>query len=199
MRHRTSSWLQTNWFTDNALAGKVVRMRFKPLLILRNFSSVLATCGCLLAANAYADEVVEPAPLVMSDSFVGRATSTIQDTLDQAMLMLGIPYRRGGNQPETGFDCSGFVTHVFQKGVGLVLPRSAREQSKSGEQVPRDELKPGDLVFFNTMRRTFSHVGIYLGHDQFVHAPRSGAEVRVEDMRDKYWKKRYNGARRVSQ
>ena len=151
-----------------------------------------------MGSTARAEEATETPPLVETKSFVERAANSVQDTLDQATALLGIPYRRGGSRPETGFDCSGFVTHVFQQGIGLILPRSAREQSKSGEQVQRDELKPGDLVFFNTMKRTFSHVGIYLGHNQFVHAPRSGAEVRVEDMRDKYWNKRYNGARRVS-
>ena len=173
-------------------------MQFKPLLSLRKFSSVVAACACLLTTHVLAEELNEAPPVVSTDSFMDRAANSIQDTLDQAMLMLGIPYKRGGSRPETGFDCSGFVTHVFEKGVGLILPRNAREQSKSGEQVPREELKPGDLVFFNTMRRTFSHVGIYLGHNQFVHAPRNGAEVRVDDMRDKYWTKRYNGARRVS-
>ena len=173
-------------------------MRFNPLLLLRISGTAGALYGMLWLPLAHAEAVTDAPPTVESTSFVERAASSVQDTLDQALELLGIPYRRGGSKPETGFDCSGFVTHVFKQGVGLVLPRSAREQSKSGEKVQREELKPGDLVFFNTMRRTFSHVGIYLGHDQFVHAPRTGAEVRVEDMRDKYWKKRYNGARRVS-
>lgn len=114
------------------------------------------------------------------------------------MSFIGIRYRRGGTEPTTGFDCSGFVGHVFRESVGLVLPRTAKEISKEGDAVKKDELKPGDLVFFNTMRRTFSHVGIYLGGGLFVHSPRVGGAVRVEDMSDKYWVKRYNGARRVS-
>jgi cell wall-associated NlpC family hydrolase len=126
-----------------------------------------------------------------------RAQSSVQDAVDQAMVMLGIPYRLGGAKPEAGFDCSGFVAHVFNEGVGLILPRTSRELSKAGDTVDRNHLKPGDLVFFNTMRRAFSHVGIYLGNGQFIHAPRSGARVRVEDLSDSYWKKRYNGARRV--
>ena len=173
-------------------------MRLNSLLLLKIFCTTSALCGLLWLPLAHAEDLADLPPAVESTSFMERATSTVQDALDQAVELLGIPYRRGGSKPETGFDCSGFVTHVFKQGVGLVLPRSAREQSKSGENVLREELKPGDLVFFNTMRRTFSHVGIYLGHNQFVHAPRTGAEVRVEDMRDKYWKKRYNGARRVS-
>lgn len=131
-------------------------------------------------------------------SFVDRATAGAQDAIDSALDLLGIRYRRGGSSPEAGFDCSGFVSHVFREGLGLVLPRSSKEMSKSGEVVNRDELKPGDLVFFNTMRSAFSHVGIYLGDNQFVHAPRAGGRVRIEDLRDNYWVKRFNGARRVS-
>jgi cell wall-associated NlpC family hydrolase len=133
----------------------------------------------------------------VSSQLFQRTQVSVQDTLDKAMDMLGIPYRRGGTSPEAGFDCSGFVSHVFREGIGLVLPRSSNELSKSGNTVDRNELQPGDLVFFNTMRRAFSHVGIYLGNGQFIHAPRAGGRVRVEDIRDSYWSKRYNGARRV--
>jgi cell wall-associated NlpC family hydrolase len=116
-----------------------------------------------------------------------------------SMNFLGVPYRRGGNSAESGFDCSGFTRHIFEMSVGLVLPRRADEQAKLGSLMPikRDELKPGDLVFFNTMRRTFSHVGIYVGEGKFIHAPRSGQKVRVEDMREAYWAKRFTGARRA--
>lgn len=137
-------------------------------------------------------------PLSPPVSFVDRATAGAQDAIDNALDLLGIRYRRGGSSPEAGFDCSGFVSHVFREGLGLVLPRSSKEMSKSGEVVNRDELKPGDLVFFNTMRSAFSHVGIYLGDNQFVHAPRAGGRVRIEDLRDNYWVKRFNGARRIS-
>jgi cell wall-associated NlpC family hydrolase len=164
-----------------------------PLLILRVF--VLA--AFLSAASAFADEpiVVQPP---MPVSFVDRATASAQDAIDQALDLLGIPYRRGGSSPESGFDCSGFVSHVFREGLGLILPRSSKEMSKSGEAISKDQLRPGDLVFFNTMRSAFSHVGIYLGENQFVHAPRSGGRVRVEDLRDGYWNKRFNGARRIN-
>ena len=164
-----------------------------PLFTVRVF--VLA--GFLSISSAYADEpivVQSPSPV----SFVDRASATAQDAIDQAMDLLGIPYRRGGSSPESGFDCSGFVGHVFREGLGLILPRSSKEMSKSGEAISKDQLRPGDLVFFNTMRRAFSHVGIYLGDNQFVHAPRSGGRVRVEDLRDGYWNKRFNGARRVN-
>jgi len=157
----------------------------------------LLLAGLLIVSCAYADEpIVVPPPLQVS--FVDRATATAQDAVDQAMDLLGIRYRRGGSSPETGFDCSGFVSHVFREGLGLILPRSSKEMSKSGQEIGREELRPGDLVFFNTMRRTFSHVGIYLGDNQFVHAPRTGARVRIEDLRDGYWMKRFNGGRRIN-
>lgn len=160
-------------------------------------AGVLLLAAALISPSAHADEpIVVPPPLQVS--FVDRATTTAQDAIDQAMDLLGIRYRRGGSSPEAGFDCSGFVSHVFREGLGLVLPRSSREMSKSGEEISREELRPGDLVFFDTMRNAFSHVGIYLGDNQFVHAPRSGGRVRVEDLNQSYWKKRFNGARRVN-
>lgn len=114
-----------------------------------------------------------------------------------AMGFLGVPYRRGGNNAETGFDCSGFVRAMFQQTAGALLPRSAKEQADATQVIDKQELRPGDLVFFNTMRRAFSHVGIYVGDGKFIHSPRSGSVVRVEDMGDSYWTKRFNGARRV--
>lgn len=160
-------------------------------------AGVIALAVGAFSPVSYADEtvVVVPPPPV---SFVDRASASAQDAIDHALDLLGIRYRRGGSSPEAGFDCSGFVSHVFREGLGLILPRSSKEMSKSGEVVARDELKPGDLVFFNTMRSAFSHVGIYLGDHQFVHAPRAGGRVRIEDLRDGYWVKRFNGARRVN-
>ena len=119
------------------------------------------------------------------------------DLVTTAMGLLGVPYRRGGSSAETGFDCSGFVRSIYSQTVGMVLPRRAVEQAAATQTIDKKELKPGDLVFFNTMRRTFSHVGIYIGDGKFVHSPRSGKTVRVEDMGASYWKKRFNGARRV--
>lgn len=153
--------------------------------------------GLLPFSSAHADEPVVVPP-ALQVSFVDRATATAQDAIDQAMDLLGIRYRRGGSSPEAGFDCSGFVSHVFREGLGLILPRSSREMSRSGQEVSREELRPGDLVFFNTMRHAFSHVGIYLGDNQFVHAPRTGGRVRIEDLTQSYWMRRFNGARRVS-
>ncbi|CAN7400103.1 C40 family peptidase [Acidovorax sp. Leaf78] len=115
-----------------------------------------------------------------------------------AMGFLGVPYKRGGNSAETGFDCSGFVRAMYEQTVGLLLPRRADQQAAATQVIDKKDLQPGDLVFFNTMRRNFSHVGIYVGDNKFIHSPRSGSEVRVEDMGVSYWARRFNGARRVA-
>ena len=136
---------------------------------------------------------------VDANPLVQQVRDSASELVMQAMNFLGVPYRRGGNTVDEGFDCSGFTRHVFENSIGLVLPRRSDQQAQTTGllNVKRDELKPGDLVFFNTMRRAFSHVGIYVGEGKFIHAPRTGGEVRVEDMRQAYWSKRFNGARRA--
>lgn len=124
-----------------------------------------------------------------------KTTKTLAST---ALNFLGIKYRFGGEAPNTGFDCSGLVSYAAEKSLGLKLPRSAAEMAREGKSVKSSELKKGDLVFFNTRGHRNSHVGIYLGNHQFVHAPRTGAVVRIESMDLAYWKKRYNGARRLA-
>ena len=119
------------------------------------------------------------------------------DLVVNAMGFLGVPYKRGGTG-SNGFDCSGFVRAIYENTLGLVLPHNAKAQAAATEHIERSELQPGDLVFFNTLRRTFSHVGIYVGDGKFIHSPRVGGEVRIENMSDSYWRKRFNGARRVN-
>jgi cell wall-associated NlpC family hydrolase len=133
------------------------------------------------------------------ESVRNSVRDTASDLVMSAMNFLGVPYRRGGNTEESGFDCSGFTRHIFERSIGLVLPRRADEQANSAGllSIKRSDLKPGDLVFFNTMKHTFSHVGIYVGDDKFIHAPRTGSEVRIEDMRESYWARRFTGARRA--
>lgn len=128
---------------------------------------------------------------------IHQATDRAGELIRNAMGSLGVPYRRGGNTAETGFDCSGFVRATYEQTMGLVLPRRAAEQAAAAHKIEKAELQPGDLVFFNTLRRAYSHVGIYLGEGQFIHSPRKGAKVRVESMEGSYWQKRFNGARRV--
>jgi cell wall-associated NlpC family hydrolase len=131
------------------------------------------------------------------ESVVQQVSERTTNLISTAVGLLGIPYLRGGNSAENGFDCSGFVRFIYKETIGLVLPRTAYEQANTTQKIDRSELKPGDLVFFNTMKRTFSHVGIYLGEGKFIHSPRSGASVRIEDMRIPYWNVRFDGARRV--
>ncbi len=114
-----------------------------------------------------------------------------------ALAYLGVPYRYGGNDPVKGFDCSGLVRHVFLGATALELPRSAHEMARQGVPVAAGDLQPGDLVFFNTRGRPFSHVGIYIGDGSFVHAPARRGQVKIESMEPAYWQRRFNGARRV--
>ncbi|OJW80909.1 C40 family peptidase [Thiobacillus sp. 65-1402] len=115
-----------------------------------------------------------------------------------AVSLVGSPYRLGGSAPDSGLDCSGFVGHVFRQTIGIQLPRDSRAISEATQPLALAELQPGDLVFFNTLNRAFSHVGIYLGEDRFVHAAssRTGA-VTVSSLGDRYWRERFDGARRV--
>jgi cell wall-associated NlpC family hydrolase len=119
------------------------------------------------------------------------------EALLQALLALGLDYRYGGKSPVTGFDCSGLVAHVFKQAWGVQLPPNTKAQSKAGVPVSLAELQAGDLVFYDTQKRPYSHVGIYLGDGKFVHAPKSGAQVRIESIKSAYWAKRFDGARRI--
>lgn len=125
-------------------------------------------------------------------------TNRASELATQALNMLGINYRYGGTSPETGLDCSGLVRYVFKETWGTDLPRTSAEISRVGEKIDKFDLRPGDLVFYNTLRRGFSHVGIYLGDRKFIHSPSSGGQVRIEDMDMAYWRKRFNGARRIA-
>jgi cell wall-associated NlpC family hydrolase len=131
-------------------------------------------------------------------SAAGKAVSEkASELVVNAMGFLGVPYKRGGNSFEQGLDCSGFVRLIYEQTVGLVLPRRSAEQAAATKPIDKSELQPGDLVFFNTLKSAFSHVGIYVGDNKFIHSPRSGGVVRVEDMRVNYWQQRFDGARRV--
>jgi cell wall-associated NlpC family hydrolase len=126
-------------------------------------------------------------------------TSRASELAVRAMSMLGINYKYGGTTPENGLDCSGLVRYVFKEAWGANLPRTSEEISRIGEHVAQKDLQPGDLVFYNTLKRGFSHVGIYLGDNKFIHSPSTGGQVRVESMDLAYWKKRFSGARRVKE
>jgi cell wall-associated NlpC family hydrolase len=136
-----------------------------------------------------------------TSSLMNGVRETASELIVSAMNFLGIRYRFGGTSEETGFDCSGFTRHVFENSIGLLLPRRSVEQAQWPGllSIRQDELKPGDLVFFNTMRSAFSHVGIYIGEGKFIHAPRTGSTIRVDDMQQEYWLRRFDGARRAPQ
>ena len=136
-----------------------------------------------------------PAPRT-SAGISGNAARS--DLTGYAESLLGVPYRYGGNDPDSGFDCSGFVTHVYRHTLGIELPRSSTDMSHRGHAIGRAALRAGDLVFFNTQHHKFSHVGIYLGDNHFIHSPSSGGNVRIDDLNNSYWRRNYNGARRIS-
>lgn len=138
-------------------------------------------------------------PSTSSHPVLHRVGERASEIVLTAMHFIGVHYRRGGESIAAGFDCSGFTRYIFEETLGVVLPRRADQQAHAAVlvAVPRNQLQPGDLVFFNTLRRTFSHVGIYIGNNRFIHAPRPGGAVRTEDMSYAYWRRRYDGARRA--
>ena len=169
---------------------------------------ILVLAMLLLAISAKAgpatglDEVPPPFSERNFLSRIGDVGDKVEakasELVTNAMTFLGVPYKRGGSSVATGFDCSGFVRAIYEQTAGLVLPRSAVQQAAAAEKIDRNDLQPGDLVFFNSMRRTFSHVGIYIGNGEFIHSPKPGAKVRVESLSLAYWARRFDGARRVS-
>jgi cell wall-associated NlpC family hydrolase len=174
----------------------------------RWFPALLLGCSALAHATPGSGSYEDMDALLADKGLMSRLGDQVQQArasvgeqasslVINAMAFLGVPYKWGGNSHETGFDCSGFVRAVYEQSVGKVLPRRSDEQAAATQTIDRSELKPGDLVFFNTLQRAFSHVGIYVGDGKFIHSPRAGAQVRVEDMRVAYWNKRFNGARRV--
>jgi cell wall-associated NlpC family hydrolase len=185
---------------------------------LRLHAALIALCATLAPNASYADgdppavaPQATPAPPAESKTLVSAMSAmsaTVQSAADQvlqsaqgvtdyALELIGVRYKFGGENPEKGLDCSGLVKYVFEQVTGVTLPRSAREQAQVGEKVDLDALQPGDLVFFNTRRFAFSHVGIYLGDNSFIHAPNRRSSVKIASIDGRYWKKRFNGARRL--
>lgn len=168
-------------------------------LLLSFAAAALLSSGVQAAPqNDEMDKLLAEKGLLMQIDNVRASVSTkASELVVNAMGFLGVPYKRGGNSAETGFDCSGFVRAMYEQSIGLMLPRRAEQQAAATQNIEKRDLQPGDLVFFNTMRRAFSHVGIYVGDGKFIHSPRSGSEVRVENMGVSYWAQRFDGARRV--
>ncbi|RKU03183.1 hydrolase Nlp/P60 [Burkholderia sp. Nafp2/4-1b] len=127
------------------------------------------------------------------DHSVGQEEISIQ-----AMSLVGVPYRWGGNTPTSGFDCSGLVRYVLDRAADVNLPRTTADMSSRGVSIDPDQVAPGDLIFFNTTGRPHSHVGIYVGKLRFVNAPSTGGTVRLDYLTNPYWAKRFDGIRRVA-
>lgn len=171
----------------------VFHIHYIALIMARNSMYLFALCAAMAGCAG-----PQRAPDALPPDRLAPASAERSEALLQAVLALGTDYRYGGESPATGYDCSGLVAHVFEQAWGLELPHNARAQSEIGTPVSLAELQPGDLVFYNTQHRAFSHVGIYLGNGRFVHAPKTGARVRVEQLRARYWMRRFDGARRLS-
>jgi cell wall-associated NlpC family hydrolase len=178
-------------------------MRFR--LIKTPFLPVMALVLGLLSTTAQAAPTADELDTWLADKGLLSQIQQVRQNVNlkaselvvHAIGFLGVPYLRGGNTADTGFDCSGFVKAIYEQTIGLVLPRRAEQQAAATQNIERKDLVPGDLVFFNTMRRAFSHVGIYIGDGKFIHSPKPGAEVRVESLAAAYWNRRFDGARRV--
>lgn len=193
-------------FSSAAVARRVLCIRSAaPRLAHRSRGLIVVIAALLLGLHSAAGVAGEPstdrslAELARA-SLSSAATEALrgaETVATFALSLVGIDYRWGGTTPAQGFDCSGLIRYVFQQTTGVALPRTARGLASLGERVTRSELVPGDLVFFNTRHAAFSHVGIYLGNDRFIHAPRRGGEVGVAVLSSAYWKNRYDGARRL--
>jgi len=152
-----------------------------------------ARAGGSYASSGGAYRTTPPGFPHFVDHSIGREEISIQ-----AMSLVGVPYRWGGNTPDAGFDCSGLVHYVVQRAASVNLPRTTADMSSRGESVEPDEIAPGDLIFFNTTGRPHSHVGIYVGKLRFVNAPSTGGTVRLDYLTNPYWAKRFDGIRRVA-
>lgn len=162
-------------------------------------SYAMPSTGAVLAAPATASNPVASNPIAAATDAGPAPTSTsrLRRLLaDFSMTLRDIRYRRGGSDPKTGFDCSGFVRYVYQHSLGAILPGNSASQFDAGANVARSDMKIGDLVFFRTHGKRVSHVGIYLGDNRFIHSPSTGKRVSVSSLDEAYWAHRFAGARR---
>lgn len=148
-------------------------------------------CALLLAACATQRDAIPPPskPLVVGDRDKGR------EVVMYAFNLIGVGYRFGGKNPDAGLDCSGMVAYLYQQVTGARLPHNAAAIARLARPIDRDELQEGDLVFFNTRSRPYSHVGIYVGEDRFVHAPSRNGKIELATLSDRYFDKRFESAR----
>ena len=162
-------------------------MRLPVLIPLSLIAALLAACGSPGPRPPASTETIAQASRPVSEKG--------NEIVLYAMGLLDTGYRFGGKNPEAGLDCSGMVSYVFEKSVDLRLAGSAADLARQGKPVPPEQLKPGDLVFFNTRNRPRSHVGIYIGDDRFVHAPNNRGKVRTESLKQGWFAARFEEGR----
>ncbi|GAB4167624.1 MAG: hypothetical protein OHK0026_12730 [Rhodocyclaceae bacterium] len=156
--------------------------------VVRRKSAIAALLAAMLGACSVAPPGAPTAPAAASRAAAAEVVLFSLGLIDSG-------YRFGGDNPEAGLDCSGLVGYVYERTLGLRLPHDAARIAKSARPVAREALQPGDLVFFNTLDRPFSHVGIYIGDERFIHAPASRGRVRIDSLRNRYYASRFESAR----
>jgi hypothetical protein len=164
--------------------------RFKLLLLVIMTGSVLAVDSTNSNADS-GDQTEDVAVTANSHDVIG-------DMLMQSISLIGIPYKWGGNTPQQGMDCSGFIRYVFKKSLGITLPRTAAEMARVGKRVELNDLEPGDLIFFNTRRGSNTHIGMYIGNNKFIQSPRTGETIQVTELTS-FWRSKINGVKRIVQ
>ncbi len=162
-------------------------MRLPVLLAASLIAALLAACGSPSPRPAGTPETITHAPLPVSEK--GNEVALY------ALGLIDTGYRFGGKNPEAGLDCSGMVSYIYAQALGLKVQGSAADIARHGRPLDTANLRPGDLVFFNTRNQPFSHVGIYIGDARFVHAPSSNGRVRIDRLNDRYYAQRFEAAR----
>ena len=162
-------------------------MRIPALFLLSLSALLLAACGSTGPRSSASTETIAQASRPVSEKG--------NEVVFYAMGLIDTGYRFGGKNPEAGLDCSGMVSYIYGQAAGLRVQGSAADIARNGKPIDRAELRPGDLVFFNTLNRSFSHVGIYIGETRFIHAPSTNGRVRIDRLSDSYYAQRFQAAR----
>ncbi|THC38138.1 peptidoglycan endopeptidase [Neisseria gonorrhoeae] len=177
------------------LIGNAMGLNEQPVLPVNRAPARRAGNADELIGNAMG---LNEQPVLPVNRAPARRAGNADELIGSAMGLLGIAYRYGGTSVSTGFDCSGFMQHIFKRAMGINLPRTSAEQARMGAPVARSELQPGDMVFFRTLGGSrISHVGLYIGNNRFIHAPRTGKNIEITSLSHKYWSGKYAFARRV--
>ena len=162
-------------------------MRLPVLIPLSLIAALLAACGSPGPRPPASTETIAQASRPVS--------AKGYEVVMYAMGLIDTGYRFGGKNPEAGLDCSGMVSYIYGQAAGLKVSGSAADIARNGRPIARNELRPGDLVFFNTLNRSLSHVGIYIGDTRFIHAPSTNGRVRIDRLSDSYYAQRFEAAR----